>query len=137
MRTVIPISRATTFFRRAIALVLAVIPSAVARAEAPEVLIGHTELQTNLPGGRHANVVTMRAAVVRADGTGKRLIVPELSREPSSSTQFAGWSPDGCLAIIGRGWESPENGRWEEEHKTFRFTPDGWLYDMYLVSIAT
>ncbi|MFN7892327.1 MAG: hypothetical protein ACK5OC_18670, partial [Pirellula sp.] len=33
-------------------------------------LIGYTELQTNLPGGRHANVRTMRATVVRADGSG-------------------------------------------------------------------
>ena len=32
-------------------------------------LIGYTELSTNLPGGRHANVVTMRAVVVKADGS--------------------------------------------------------------------
>jgi len=35
-------------------------------------LIGYTELRTNLSGGRHANVRTMRAAVVKADGTGRK-----------------------------------------------------------------
>jgi hypothetical protein len=82
--------------------------------------IGYTTFRTDLPGGRHANVVTMRAAIVGADGKGRRDLAAELTREPNTWTQFAGWSPDGRLAIIGRGWESPENGRWEEEHKTFR-----------------
>jgi TolB protein len=99
--------------------------------------IGYTELRTDLPGGRQPNVITMRAAIVGADGTGSRLIAPELSREPNTWTQFAGWSPDGRLAIVGRGWESPENGRWEEEHKQFRYTADGWLYDMNLVDVTT
>jgi TolB protein len=99
--------------------------------------IGYTTFRTDLPGGRHANVVTMRAAIVGADGKGRRDLAAELTREPNTWTQFAGWSPDGRLAIIGRGWESPENGRWEEEHKTFRYTAEGWLYDMYLVDLAT
>ena len=60
-----------------------------------------------------------------------------MSREPDTWTQFAGWSPDGRLAIVGRGWESPENARWEEEHKQFRYTAEGWLYDMNLVDLAT
>jgi TolB protein len=109
------------------------------RAEPPdaEPLIGYTELRTDLPGGRHANVATMRAAVVGRDGAGRRLIAEGLSREPDAWTQFAGWSPDGRLAIVGRGWESPENARWEEEHKEFRYNPEGWLYDMYLVSLAS
>jgi hypothetical protein len=105
-----------------------------ARAES---LIGYTELNTNLTGGRHANIITMRAVVSRADGTDRRLVAEELVREPNSWTQFAGWSPDGRLAIIGRGWEDPENGRWEEEHKQFRHTAAGWLYDMFLVNLAT
>jgi hypothetical protein len=25
---------------------------------------------------------------------------------------------------------------WWEEHQTFRFTPKGWLYDIYLVDLA-
>jgi TolB protein len=102
-----------------------------------EPLIGYTELATNLPGGRHANVVTMRAALTRTDGTEHRLIAAELATDPNSWTQFAGWSPDGRLAIIGRGWESPENGRWEEEHKQFRHTAQGWLYDVFVVNLAT
>jgi TolB protein len=99
--------------------------------------IGYTELRTDLPGGRHANVVTMRAAIVGADGTGQRFIGADLTRESNTSTQFAGWSNDGRLAIVGRGWESPENARWEEEHREFRFTADGWLYDMYLIDVAS
>jgi TolB protein len=100
-------------------------------------LIGYTELSTNVPGGRHDNVVTMRAVVSRADGTNRRLVAEPLSSEPNPSTQFAGWSPDGRLAIVGRGWESVKNGRWEEEHQQFRHTAAGWLYDMFLVDLAT
>jgi Tol biopolymer transport system component len=103
----------------------------------PRQLIGYTELRTNLPGGRHANVRTMRAAVVMADGSGRRVIAPELADRPDVWTQFAGWSPDGSIAIVARGWESPENAAWEEEHQTFRFTKEGWLLDSYLVDVAT
>lgn len=119
-----------------VALVLSV-PAAADEPVPSTPLIGFTELQTNLPGGRHANVRTMRAAVVRADGSGRRLISPELANEPDTWTQFAGWSPDGRTAVIGRGWQSPANARWEEDHKTFRHTAEGWLYDAYLVDIAT
>jgi Tol biopolymer transport system component len=98
--------------------------------------IGYTELSTALPGGRQANVISMRACVVRADGTGRRLVAESLTSERNSWTQFAGWSPDGSVAIIGRGWESPENARWEEEHKQFRFNDTGSLYDCYLVDPA-
>jgi TolB protein len=100
-------------------------------------LIGYTELNTALAGGRHANVMTMRACVVGADGTRQRKLAEELTRETSSWTQFAGWSPDGLSAVIGRGWESSENARWEEEHKQFRFAATGWLYDMYLLDLAS
>lgn len=98
--------------------------------------IGYTRFQTNLPG-RHANIVTMRAEVVGADGTGRRELAPDLTREPNAWSQFAGWSPDGRQAILGRGWESTENGRWEEEHQNFRFQEKDWLYDMYFLDIAT
>jgi len=90
-----------------------------AAADPPEPLIGYAELRTDLPGGRHANVRTMRAAVVRVDGSGRRVLAEELAREPDTWTQFAGWSPDGTKAIIARGWNDPENACWEEEHKTF------------------
>lgn len=138
-RSVMSFGYGFTIWGRTMVFLLVTVFAALARADAPAppAFIGYSEFQTDLPGGRHANTITMRAAVVRASGTGKRLIAPELSREANSSTQFAGWSPDGRFAIIGRGWESPENGRWEEEHQTFRFTPEGWLYDMYLVDLAT
>jgi len=58
-------------------------------------LIGYTELRTNLSGGRHANVRTMRATVISADGSGRRHVAEELVDDPNAWTQFAGWSPDG------------------------------------------
>ncbi len=106
-------------------------------APAAEQLIGYTELQTNLPGGRHANVRTMRAALIAADGTGRRRIAEELADGPEAWTQFAGWSPDGKQAIISRGWQDPANGRWEDEHKTFRMEPGKWALDTCLVELAS
>lgn len=100
-------------------------------------LIGFTELRTNLPGGRHANVRTMRAVVVRSDGSGRRPIADELANEPDAWTQFAGWSPDGTQAIVSRGWQDPENAKWEDEHKTFRMQPGKWSLDTCLVDMAT
>ena len=108
-----------------------------AKAELPRTLIGYSEFRTDLAGGRHANVATMRAIVTRSDGTGRRVLVEELTRDPDAWSHFGGWSPDGRLAIVGRGWESPQNARWEEEHKQFRYNAAGWLYDMILVNIAT
>lgn len=111
--------------------------SAFAADPIPNRLIGYTELQTNLPGGRHANVRTMRARVVKADGTGPRPLAEGLANEPDTWTQFAGWSPDGRLAIIGRGWQSPENAAWEEQHKQFRFSKEGWSLDTFLHDVQT
>lgn len=79
----------------------------------------------------------MQAFVVQTDGTGRRPIAAELALEADSWTQFAGWSPDGKIAIVGRGWQSPENAKWEEEHKTFRFVPKGWRFDSNLVDLKT
>ncbi len=107
-----------------------------AKSDVPYPLVGYSRLRTNIPGGRYENSITMRAWAVRADGTEARPLAEELSREPHSWTQFAGWSPDGRYAIIGRGWESPENGAWEEEHRTFRMT-EGWRYDMHLLDWNT
>jgi|GEM_PF-269542 len=103
----------------------------------PNLLIGYNEHRTNLPGGRYANVITNRAMLVQADGMHRRRLAAELADVAGSWTQFAGWSPDGRMAVVGRGWESIENAAWEEEHKTFRFNPEGWLYDSYLVDVAT
>ena len=64
--------------------------------------------------------------MVKADGTGRRVLAEELTREKGSWTQFVGWSPDGKTAVFARGWKSDENGKWEEEHKTFRY-PQGRL----------
>ena len=109
--------------------------SAEAGRSAP--LLGFTEFRTDLPGGRHTNVRTMRAMAVKADGSGRRELAAEIVREPDAWTQFAGWSPDGKTAVISRGWQSAENARWEEEHKQFRHTKDGWLVDAFLVELAT
>ena len=47
----------------------------IAAADAPSLgsrWIGYTELRTNLPGGRHTNVATMRACAVRDDEADSR-----------------------------------------------------------------
>ncbi len=111
--------------------------STAADAELSGPLVGFTEFRCNLPGGRHANVRTMRAVVARADGTGRRELAAEIVREADAWTQFVGWSPDGKTAIISRGWQSQANARGEEEHKQFRHTQDGWLVDAFLVELAT
>ena len=100
-------------------------------------LIGYTEYRANLPGGRLANVATMRACVVRSDGTGRRVLGESLITRPNSWTQFVGWSPDGSKAILLSGWESADNAAWEEEHKQFRFTADGWLVDCCLLDLKS
>ncbi len=101
----------------------------------PKGLIGYTELQTNLSGGRHANIRTMRAMIINTDGLNKRQVASNLVDQDDAWTQFVGWSPDGATAVISRGWESPQNAEYEEEHKSFRFTKEGWLLDSYLVNM--
>src|SRR6266436_6373623 len=101
----------------------------------PDLLIGYTEFRTDLPGGRYVNVATRRAVVVKADGTGRRVLAEELTREAGSWTEF-GWSPDGKAARLSRYWKSEEVGKWEEEHKDFRTTGDGVRHDIYLVDLA-
>jgi len=100
-------------------------------------LVGYTELRTVVPGGRAANVFTMRACVVRPDGTGRREVAPQLVTNANSWTQFAGWSPDGAQAIIVSGWESSENAAWEEEHKSFRMVDGACLVDTWLVDLES
>src|SRR5262245_36512179 len=106
-------------------------------AAPPDLLVGYTEFQTDLPGGRYVNVATMRAAVVKADGTGRRVLAEELTREKNSLTQFVGWSPDGTTAVFSRAWMSDENGKWEEEHRTFRYPKGHFSCDGYLFDLAT
>ena len=99
--------------------------------------IGYTELRTNLPGGRHANVRTMRAVTVKADGSGRQLVAQELVDDPDAWTQFVGWSPDGEQAIASRGWQDPANAKWEEQHRRFRMLPGKWQLDSYLIDMKT
>jgi hypothetical protein len=103
----------------------------------PDLLIGYTEFRTDQPGGRYPNVWTMRSVIVKADGAGRRVLADELTREKGSWTQFVGWTPDGKSARLSRNWMSEENGKWEEAHKDFRRTGDGFRHDMYLVDIAS
>jgi len=98
-------------------------------------LIGYTELQTNLPGGRHVNVRTMRAMVSQIDGSNREELAPQLVDNPNVWTQFAGWSPSGAEAIVARGWQDPENAEWEENNRTFRMEPGNWMLDSFLVSM--
>jgi hypothetical protein len=99
--------------------------------------IGFTQFQTNLPGGRHPNVSTMRARVIHGDRSGSRALAEELVDGLDTWTQFVGWSPDGQQAIVGRGWQDPENAKWEEKHKTFRMEPGKWMLDSCLVDMKS
>ena len=98
-------------------------------------MIGYTELQTNLPGGRHANVRTMRAMVSQIDGSNRAELAPQLVDDPNVWTQFAGWSPSGVEAIVARGWQDPKNAEWEETNRTFRMEPGNWMLDSFLVTM--
>lgn len=100
-------------------------------------LIGFTKFRTNIAGGRHANVRTMRAVVCRTDGSQQEEIAAELVDDPNAWTQFAGWSPDGKQAIVVRGWQNPANAAWEEEHRTFCMEPGKWLLDVGLFDLST
>lgn len=121
----------------AVTLIIFSVTTLAASRDKSKPLIGYTELRTNLPGGRAANIMTSRAVVVGSDGKGRRELAPQLINNPNTWTQFAGWSPDGRQAIIHCGWESRENATWEEEHQTFRMIPGAWLLDGYLVDLAT
>jgi Tol biopolymer transport system component len=131
-------------FARYLAVVLvvaAICPGCLRAADAdhkpPDLLIGYTEFRTNLPGGRYVNQATFRAVVVQANGTGRRVLSEELTREKNYWTQFNGWSPDGKIAIFSRAWMSDENGKWEEKHETFRYSKDGYSCDGYLFDLAS
>src|SRR5262249_23424052 len=125
-----------------LALVTAALSSGATRSDQqveplPDVLIGYTEFRTDLPGGRYVNVATRRAVVVKADGTGRRILAEELTREKGWSTQFTGWAPDGKTALFVRSWESGENGKWGEEHRTFRLSRQHYRSDGYLFDLAS
>ena len=62
-------------------------------------LIGYTELRTDLSGGRHANVRTMRAAVINADGSEHRHVADELVDNANAWTQFAGCLSFGNIVV--------------------------------------
>ena len=101
----------------------------------PDLLIGYTEFRTDLPGGRYVSVATMRAAVVKADGTGRRVLAEELTREKNSWTQFRGWSPDGKTAIFSAAGERRERqvgGGAQGSSATPRAADscDGYLFDL-------
>jgi Tol biopolymer transport system component len=122
------------------ALLAAALPARAAQPESPVAIpsraIGYTQHATALPGGRLANVATVRAMLL-VPGSRPVMLAADLIDESGSWTQFVGWFPDGKTAIIGRAWESEANARFEEEHKTFRFRAGDWLYDTHLLDLAT
>ena len=120
-------------------LLITVLTARCVHASEPDLarrLIGYTEGRNDLPDGQFANWVTNRACIVRADGTGRRVLAESLTEESYTWTQFAGWSPDGSRAIVLSLWESPENAAWERQHGTFRMT-EGWLVDSCLLELST
>jgi Tol biopolymer transport system component len=106
------------------------------QAELARYTIGYTEHRTNLPGGRHANIATSRACLIKANGSGRAVLAEELCRKPGSFTQLAGWSPDGKQAIVSNGYNTQDNAAWEEKHRTFRHT-QGWLLDSCLLDLGS
>lgn len=102
----------------------------------PSYWIGYTEHRNDLPEGQFANWRTSRAWLVQADGQGRRELASELKKDENTWTQFAGWSPDGKIALIAAHWESPENAAWERKHQAFRMT-EGWLSDTYLLNLES
>jgi Tol biopolymer transport system component len=99
--------------------------------------IGYTVHRTDLPGGYCPNRVTSRAFLVHGDGSGTRQLAAELTRKPNQFAQLADWSPDGRVAVLYQGWESPENGAWEHKHGRFRFSAEHWLLDIILLDVAS
>jgi hypothetical protein len=85
----------------------------------PGSVIGYTEFRTNLPGGRHANVTTMRACLVNADGTGRHALAEELTRDPDTWTHGriprtrAGRRSTGPSASRGDGATIPASSTWK------------------------
>lgn len=102
-----------------------------------KLMIGYSLMRNDDPRGQFYNWRTMRAMVVNGDGTGTREVGGALADEPNAWTQFAGWSPDGKLAIVSRVWESEENFKWERANRTFRMGEGQWLLDSTLVDLAT
>lgn len=95
--------------------------------------IGYTDFRTNLKGGRHPNQATMRACIIKADGSEQRILAEELVKDANTWTQFAGWSPDGQMAILYRGSNTPDNAALEEKERSFRFrdrTNDCFLFEL-------
>jgi len=78
-------------------------------------VIGYTEGRNDLPGGQFINWQTNRACLVRADGTGRRVLANELLTEPNSWTQFGGWLQDGSQAIVLSLHEDPDNAALETD----------------------
>jgi TolB protein len=99
-------------------------------------VIGYTEFRTNLPGGRHPNIATSRACVMRGDGSNRRELARDVNAAADAWTQFAGWSPDGRDAVVLFCSNTGANASWEEEHKAFRFS-QGWLVDIVLIDLET
>ena len=96
---------------KAILLLLALLGPALGKglAAEPEVAdrwIGYTEFQTNLPGGRHANVRTMRAMVVKADGSGRRIVAPELANPRLSASLL--FVDDAEVQELNREWRGKD-----------------------------
>tara|TARA_R110002111_G_scaffold262694_1_gene340228 strand:+ start:176616 stop:177803 length:1188 start_codon:yes stop_codon:yes gene_type:complete len=132
-----PIFKRTTLFFLVLGVYVAARSTVAAEPELAELKIGYTQLRTNLPGGRHANVSTFRAVISQADGSGQFLVAEDLVDNPNAWTQFAGWSPDGRQAILYRGWQDLQNAIWEEENKMFRMEKGKWELDTILYDLDT
>jgi hypothetical protein len=100
LRAIRPACRAA-WLAFAIGLLVLSTSAPAAPPELADRQLGFTELRTDLPGGRHANVRTMRAVVSNADGSQPRRVAEQLASQPDTWTHCAGWSPDGHWLLYG------------------------------------
>jgi Tol biopolymer transport system component len=113
-------------------LVLLLAPLSAVAADRPAGWIACSEFRTNLPT-RHDNFVTMRAWILRADGSGGSEVAPSIIDRPDTWCGFEGWSADGRYALLTRTYNPADNAAFEENNNTFRI--DRWQLDGFLVEI--
>ncbi len=91
-----------------------------------------TIMSVNLKGGRHQNLSTSRAYILKSGSKTLSQIGQELAENENTGVRFSGWSPNGELAIIEKRFNSIENANWEEFNKRKNIsgrTVDSYIYN--------
>src|SRR6185437_721954 len=102
---------------------LGALAAATGWAASPEkckgMMIGYNEYRTDLATGDACNQSNL-PCVIDADGTGRRVLAPELKKDDHTEVVMHGWSDDGQSAKLIVVSKDPEVTKWEEEHKDFK-----------------